>query len=59
VVSETRTASKMSVSYVAVETKIGERARKAGHKITTRLVTDLYYFTPTNFVARLTEVLLP
>ena len=48
----------MTVTFIARETNVGERAQRAGHTIATRLVTDVCYFTITTSVARLTDVLL-
>ena len=47
----------MSFTFVAGVTIVGERARRAGHAIAARLVRDVCYITPTNFVVRLTVVL--
>ena len=46
----------MSVSFLAGETKVGEPARRAGHSIAASLVTYVYYFTETTFVAHTTDV---
>ena len=50
-------ASKMPMAVVAVDSNIGEQARRAGHAIATRLVTDVRYVTSTCFVATFTHVL--
>ena len=49
VVSEIRPTSKMSVTFVAGESNVEERARRAGNAIAARLVTDVCYITPITF----------
>ena len=56
VIGETRPTSKMSVTFVAGDAKVVERARRAVHEVAECLVTDVCYFTPTTFVARPTDV---
>jgi len=43
--------SKMSVTIVAVDASVGERALRARLTIATSLATDMCYVTPTNFMA--------
>jgi len=57
VVSETRPSSEMSVTFVAVVTKVREGARRARHTVATRLFADVCGVTFTCFVARFTYVL--
>ena len=55
---ETRANSKMPIAVVAGDSNVGERARRAGHAIAKRLITDVRDFTCKRFVARFTIVLL-
>ena len=54
---ETRLTYKMSVTFVAGDANVGERARRARHTVATYLVTDVCYITPTTFMACITYVL--
>jgi len=49
-VSEKRPTSKVSVASVAPDANDGECARRACHTVATRLVTDMFYITPTTFI---------
>jgi len=53
---ETRLTYKMSVTFVAGDANVGERARRARHTIATNLVTDMCYIKPTTFMTCLTYV---
>ena len=57
VVSEIRPTSKMSVTSVEGNGKVGERARRARHAIARRLVTDMCYIVPTTFMTCITFAL--
>jgi len=56
VFGETRPTSKISVTFVAGETNVGERARKARHAIV-HVWSQTCYITPTTFMACVTYIL--
>jgi len=47
----------MSITVVAGDSNVGERARRAGHEVATRLVADVRDVSCTCFVAPFTHVL--
>ena len=47
--------SKMSVTFVAGETVVGECAQSAGHEIAARLFTEVCHINSTTFIIYITD----
>ena len=56
-VIETRATSKMPIAFVAGDSNVGDRARRAGHAVATLLVADVRDVTSTCFVPPFPRVL--